>query len=88
MTEARTAKPGDKIKVHYTGTLKDGTMFDSSRERDPIEFTVGADQMIKGFDLAVRHMAVGDKKTVEISQHEAYGKKAKSAVWVAVDSFT
>ncbi len=80
--EPRTAKPGDKIKVHYTGTLKNGTVFDSSRERDPLEFTVGADQLIKGFDLAVRHMAVGDKKTVEIPQHEAYGKAAKSAVVV------
>ena len=80
--EAKSVKSGDKIKVHYTGKFKDGTVFDSSREREPLEFTIGADQLIKGFDASVRGMEVGEQKTVEIPQEEAYGKKAKSAVVV------
>jgi FKBP-type peptidyl-prolyl cis-trans isomerase 2 len=76
------AKSGDKIKVHYTGKFKNGTVFDSSRERDPLEFTIGAQQLIKGFDAAVRGMEIGEQKTVEIPQEEAYGKKAKSAIVV------
>ena len=73
-------KSGDKIRVHYTGKFKDGTVFDSSRERDPLEFTIGAGQLIKGFDNAVRGMEVGETKTVDISPEEAYGKKAKSLI--------
>ena len=69
-----TAKQGDNVKVHYTGQLKDGTQFDSSAGREPLGFTVGAGQMIKGFDAAVNGMAVGDKKTVEIPAAEAYGE--------------
>ena len=85
MAQAKSAKKtrsGDKIKVHYTGKFKDGTVFDSSRERDPLEFTIGAGQLIKGFDQGVRGMEVGEQKTVEIPQEEAYGKKAKSAIVV------
>ena len=62
-----------KAKVHYVGSLSDGTVFDSSREREPLEFTIGAGQVIKGFDEAVAEMAVGDKKTVTIPAAEAYG---------------
>ena len=69
-----TAKQGDNVKVHYTGRLKDGTQFDSSAGRAPLGFTVGAGQMIKGFDAAVNGMALGDKKTVEIPAAEAYGE--------------
>ena len=76
------AKLDDKIKVHYTGKFKDGTMFDSSRERNPLEFTIGAGQLIKGFDQGVRGMEIGEQKTVEISPDEAYGKKAKSLITV------
>ena len=71
-------KEGDKIKVHYTGKFKDGTVFDSSRERQPLEFTIGAGQLIKGFDQGVRGMEIGQQKTLEISPDDAYGKKSKS----------
>lgn len=70
-----TAKKGDKVKVHYTGKLTDGTVFDSSLEREPIEFELGAGQMIAGFDKAVDGMTVGDKKTADIPSAEAYGDK-------------
>jgi FKBP-type peptidyl-prolyl cis-trans isomerase 2 len=67
------AKKGDKVAVHYTGTLSDGTQFDSSEGRAPLEFTVGAGQMIAGFDKAVDGMKVGETKTVTIPAAEAYG---------------
>jgi FKBP-type peptidyl-prolyl cis-trans isomerase 2 len=69
------AKDGDKVKVHYHGRLRNGETFDSSEGREPLEFTVGAGQMIKGFDEGVKGMRVGDKKTVEISADDAYGQK-------------
>lgn len=69
------AKEGDKVKVHYHGRLRSGETFDSSQGRDPLEFTVGAGQMIKGFDEGVKGMQVGDKKTVEIAADDAYGQK-------------
>ena len=66
---------GKKVKAHYRGTLDDGTQFDSSYDRgEPIEFTCGAGQMIKGFDNAVLDMEVGEKKTVHIPAAEAYGE--------------
>lgn len=68
------AKAGDSVKVHYTGKLKDGTIFDSSEGREPLAFEVGAGQMIKGFDAAVDGMEVGDSKTAEIPAAEAYGE--------------
>ncbi len=69
-----TVQQGDFIKVHYTGTLDDGTQFDSSAGRDPLEFTVGAGQMIAGFDTAVRDMELGATKTALIPAAEAYGE--------------
>jgi FKBP-type peptidyl-prolyl cis-trans isomerase 2 len=66
---------GDKIKVHYHGKLRSGETFDSSDGREPLEFTVGSGQVIKGFDEGVKGMKVGDKKTVEIQVTEAYGEK-------------
>ena len=67
------AQKGDKVKVDYTGTLSDGTVFDSSKGRAPLEFTVGAGQMIAGFDKAVVGMKVGETKKVTIPATEAYG---------------
>ncbi len=64
---------GDTVAVHYTGKLTDGQVFDTSEGRDPLEFTVGAGQLIAGFDQAVRGLGVGDKTTVEIPPEEAYG---------------
>ncbi|MFC1607741.1 peptidylprolyl isomerase [Candidatus Latescibacterota bacterium] len=69
------AKSGDNVKVHYKGTLDDGTEFDSSAGREPLEFTVGANQVIPGFDNAVVGMNIGDKKTVNIPLDEAYGPR-------------
>lgn len=67
------AKQGDKVKVHYTGKLDDGTIFDSSAGRDPLEFTLGSGQIIPGFDAGVTGMSVGESKTVNIPSVEAYG---------------
>lgn len=66
-------KSGDAVKVHYTGRLHDGTTFDSSNGREPLQFKVGEGMVIKGFDNALIGMAVGDTKTVEIPVAEAYG---------------
>lgn len=73
-------KQGDVVRVHYTGTLTDGTQFDSSVGREPLEFTVGAGQMIKGFDSGVVGMNVGEKKTLNIPAHEAYGERDDQAI--------
>lgn len=70
-----TAKSGDTVRIHYTGTLSDGTQFDSSAGRDPLEFALGSGQVIPGFDNAVDGMAVGESKTVSIDPASAYGEK-------------
>ena len=70
MTEV---KSGDTVAIHYTGTLLDGTTFDSSEGRDPLEFVVGSGQIIPGLDVALPGMSVGDKKTVDIACADAYG---------------
>ncbi len=67
------AQPGDTVSVHYTGTLDDGSQFDSSVGGDPLTFMVGQGQMIAGFDSAVLEMEVGDTKTVRLAPEEAYG---------------
>ncbi len=66
---------GDTVNVHYHGRLNDGTTFDSSEGREPLKFTAGSGQVIKGFDDAVMDMKPGDKKTVNIPVHEAYGER-------------
>jgi FKBP-type peptidyl-prolyl cis-trans isomerase 2 len=68
------AKPGDKVRLHYTGTLEDGTTFDSSAGRDPLEFTVGAGEIIPGLDREVEGMAVGETKQVDVAPGDAYGE--------------
>jgi FKBP-type peptidyl-prolyl cis-trans isomerase 2 len=68
-------KTGDTVRVHYHGKLTNGTTFDSSEGRDPLEFTVGSGQVIKGFDDAMIDMNVGDKKTVNIPVENAYGNR-------------
>ena len=70
-----TAKKGDVVHVHYTGTLNDGSTFDSSEGRDALEFTVGSGQVIPGFDNAIEGMGVGEEKTVKIPVDEAYGPR-------------
>ncbi|NVJ46536.1 MAG: peptidylprolyl isomerase [Cytophagia bacterium] len=75
------AKAGDSVKVHYTGKLKDGTVFDSSEGREPLAFEVGAGQMIKGFDAAVNGMEIGDTKTAEIPAAEAYGESRQDLIF-------
>ncbi len=67
------AKKNDQVKVHYTGTLTSGEEFDSSRGREPLAFTVGAGQMIAGFDQAVEGMELNEIKTVTLQPEEAYG---------------
>ncbi len=74
------AKNGDVVKVHYTGKLLSGEQFDSSTGREPLEFTVGAGQMIKGFDAAMPGMKVGEKKTINIAPEDAYGPKSEDAI--------
>ncbi len=71
---------GDVVKVHYTGKLKDGEQFDSSVGKEPLKFTVGAGQMIPGFDAALPGMKIGDKKTVDIEPKDGYGEASEEAI--------
>jgi len=70
---AAVAKTGDTVQVNYTGKLADGTVFDSSAGREPLQFTLGKGETIPGFEKAVLGMKVGEKKTVTIPADEAYG---------------
>ena len=74
------AKSGDTVRIHYTGTLDDGTRFDSSDGRDPLEFALGGGQVIPGFDSAVDGMAVGENKSVTIPPDQAYGERHEQLV--------
>lgn len=73
-------KKGDTIKLHYTGTLNDGTVFDSSQGRDPLEFEVGSGMVIPGFDNGVLEMQIGDKKTIQIPFAEGYGETQQELI--------
>ena len=73
-------KHGDVVKVHYTGKLTNGEQFDSSIGKDPLEFTVGAGQMIQGFDAAMPGMNIGEKKTINIAPEHGYGEKNEDAI--------
>jgi peptidylprolyl isomerase len=68
------AKNGDTVKVHYTGKMDDGKVFDTSMDREPIEFKLGSNQVIPGFENSIIGMEVGEKKNVEIASNDAYGK--------------
>lgn len=68
------AKQGDKVKVHYKGFLEDGTVFDSSFDHDPLEFTIGNGEIIPGFENAVIGMGVGETKVVEVAPEDGYGE--------------
>lgn len=74
------AKPGDTVHIHYTGRLADGTTFDSSKDRDPLELTLGDGAVIPGFEKAIEGMTVGDQKTAEIPVDEAYGPRRDELV--------
>jgi FKBP-type peptidyl-prolyl cis-trans isomerase 2 len=74
-------KNGDNIQIHYRGRLEDGTVFDSSEGREPLEFQVGSGSVIPGFDEGVQGMEVGDKKTIHIPAAEAYGEKQEHMIF-------
>lgn len=74
------AKVGDHVSVNYTGTLDDGTVFDSSKGRAPLQFTVGSGEVISGFDRAVTGLAVGETTTVRMEPEEAYGQRRDDLV--------
>jgi len=73
-------KKNDKVKVHYTGKLNTGEVFDSSREREPLEFQVGQGQIIPGFENGVLDMKVNEKKTLVIPSAEAYGEAREDLI--------
>jgi FKBP-type peptidyl-prolyl cis-trans isomerase 2 len=78
--EEKVIKEGDVACVHYTGKLDSGEVFDSSKDRNPLEFVVGSGQLIKGFDTAVIGMKIGDKKTAEMEPAEAYGERDEQRI--------
>jgi peptidylprolyl isomerase len=76
------AKTGDTVKVHYTGKLDDGTIFDTSADREPLQFTIGKGQLIPDFEEAVVGMNPGETKTVQIQSDRAYGEHREEMVLV------
>ena len=76
----KQAQDGDTVRIHYTGTLDDGTQFDSSTGRDPIEFTLGSHSVIPGFEEGVKGMEVGEQKRIQIPADEAYGQRNEALV--------
>ncbi|MDX2471200.1 MAG: peptidylprolyl isomerase [SAR324 cluster bacterium] len=77
-----TAQSGNTVKIHYHGTFENGEVFDSSRDSEPLEFTLGAGMVIPGFDSAIVGMKQGDVKDVSIPSDQAYGEKADDLVIV------
>jgi peptidylprolyl isomerase len=76
------ATAGDTVKVDYTGRFEDGTVFDSSENREPLEFTIGEGQVIPGFEQGVEGMSPGEEKTITISADDAYGPHHEELVMV------
>ncbi len=81
-----SAKTNDTVRIHYTGTLTDGTVFDSSNDREPFEFIIGQGMVIPGFENAVIGMSEGDEKTVSIPAEDAYGHYQDELVAVVARS--
>ncbi len=71
---------GDKVKVEYTGTLSDGTVFDSSDGKEPLEFIIGNGEVIAGFENAVKDMKLNQEKTIKIKPEDAYGQKNEQLI--------
>ena len=80
MAAARTVQPGDRVRVNYTGRFADGTVFDTSEGNEPLEFTVGADEVIAGFDAAVIGMQPEQTRSVTVPPEEAYGPHVEEMV--------
>jgi peptidylprolyl isomerase len=78
----KQARRGDTVQVHYTGKLDDGTVFDTSQDRDPLEFKIGGSEMIRGLQNGVIGMSVGDSKTFKVIADEAYGPRIEKLVAV------
>lgn len=76
------AKAGDTVKVHYTGKLDDGTIFDTSTDREPLQFIIGEGQLIPDFEQAVIGMDLGESKTIQIPSDKAYGPYHEEMVMV------
>ena len=74
------ANDGSNVKVHYTGKLEDGTVFDSSKDREPFEFKIGAGNVIPGFETGIIGMETGETKTITIPADEAYGAHRKDLI--------
>ena len=73
-------QPGSKVKVHYTGTLSDGEIFDSSEGKEPLEFTIGNGEVIPGFENGIKDMKLNEEKTIKISAKDAYGESIKELI--------
>jgi FKBP-type peptidyl-prolyl cis-trans isomerase 2 len=78
--KVRTVRAGDQVRVNYVGTFEDGTVFDSSEGQEPLEFKVGAEEVIAGFDTAVIGMQPGDIRSVAVVPEEAYGPHLEAMV--------
>ncbi len=74
------AEQGDEVQVHYTGKLEDGTVFDTSEDGEPLNFTIGENRVIPGFEEAVTGMEPGDSKTTEVEPEQAYGEHREDMV--------
>lgn len=77
------AKQGDTVQTHYTGKVDDGSVFDTSAGRDPLQFTIGSGQLIPGYEQAVVGMNSGETKTIKIPADEAYGQRRDDMIIVA-----
>jgi len=75
-----TIQDGKKVKIHYKGTFEDGTVFDSSEGKDPLEFTIGSKQVIPGFENAVKEMKKGEEKEITITPENGYGQRNEDLV--------